>query len=111
MNPRSLSGGRRQKKLKKVQKILKEEHEITPWEEATPWENLASDNISRYKEAGIVLRGARSREGISQKELAKRSGISQDNISRMENGKRVIGEKVAKKLAAVLRIDYKLLLA
>jgi transcriptional regulator with XRE-family HTH domain len=67
--------------------------------ESTPWEELA-----KYKKSGLALRGARYREGISQKELAKRTGVSQENISRIENGKRSIGEKVAKKLAKVLRV-------
>ena len=77
--------------------------------ESTPWETLASKRIAKHKKAGLVLRGARYREGISQKELAKRSGINQENISKMENGQRPIGEKVAKKLAKVLRIDFELL--
>lgn len=84
--------------------------EIVPWEEATPWEELAKDRLEKYKKAGLVLRGARFRENMSQKELAKRSGVSQDNISRIENGKRVVGEKVAKKLAKPLKINYHLLL-
>lgn len=58
----------------------------------------------------MVLRDARFRENMSQKELAKQSGISQENISRIENGKRVVGEKVAKKLAKPLKINYILLL-
>ncbi len=62
------------------------------------------------KEAEMVLRGARFRESISQKELAELSGVSQDNISRIENGKRKVGEKVAKKLAKPLKINYILLL-
>ncbi len=74
------------------------------------WEKLAKDDIAKYGKAGIALRGARYREGLSQKELAKRTGISQDNISKMENGKRSIGEKVAKKLAKALRIDFALLM-
>lgn len=83
---------------------------ITPWEQATPWENLAADRVEKYIKSGIILRGARYREGLSQKELAKRCGISQDNLSRMENGKRVIGEKTAKKLAKALNIDSSMLL-
>ncbi len=79
-------------------------------EETTSWEELAADRIKRYTEAGLALRGARYREGISQKELAKQCGISQENLSKMENGKRVIGEKAAKKLAKALRIDYRLLM-
>lgn len=75
------------------------ESEITPWEEATPWEILAKDRIDKYKKAGLVLRGARLREGLFQKELARRSGVSQDIISRIENGKRVVGKKVAQKIS------------
>ncbi|HEY2811410.1 MAG TPA: helix-turn-helix transcriptional regulator [Rhabdochlamydiaceae bacterium] len=77
--------------------------------ESISWEDLAKDRIAKYTKSGLAIRGARYREGLSQKELAKRTGISQENISKMENGQRPIGEKVAKKLAKVLRIDPKLL--
>jgi len=77
--------------------------------ESVSWEKVAKDDIAKYGKAGIALRGARYREGLSQKELAKRTGITQDNISKMENGKRPIGEKVAKKLAKALKIDFELL--
>ncbi len=75
-----------------------------------PWEELAKDRIAKYKKSGLALRGARYREGLSQKELSKRTGISQENISKMENGQRAVGKKVAKKLAKVLRIDFELLI-
>lgn len=52
----------------------------------------------------------RYREGMSQKELAARSGVHQNEISKIENGKRTVGEKVAKRLAKVLRFNYELLL-
>lgn len=87
-----------------------EEDLVTPWEEATPWDKIAADRIAKYKKAGLVLRGARYREGISQKELARRCHISQDNLSKIENGKRTVGEKVAKRLAKALHFDYRLLL-
>jgi DNA-binding XRE family transcriptional regulator len=74
------------------------------------WEELAKGRIAKYKKSGLALRGARYREGMSQKELAKRTGISQENISKMENGQRAIGEKVAKKLAKALRTDARLFL-
>ncbi len=77
--------------------------------ESIPWEELAADRIERYSKAGLALRGARLREDLFQKALAKRCGISQENLSKMENGKRPIGEKVAKKLAKALRISYQLL--
>lgn len=79
-------------------------------EDSIEWEELAASRIKKHRKAGLALRGARFREGLSQKELSKRSGVSQENISRMENGQRPIGEKVAKKLAKVLKIDFRLLL-
>jgi ribosome-binding protein aMBF1 (putative translation factor) len=75
------------------------------------WTEVAKESITKHNQGGMVLRGARFRENLSQKELAEQSsGYSQDNISRMENGKRKVGEKVAKKLAKVLKINYDLLL-
>ena len=74
------------------------------------WEKLAKDRIEKYKQAGIVLRGARYRENLSQVELAKKTGMHQNEISKIENGKRTVGEKLAKKLAKALNFDYHLLL-
>lgn len=93
---------------KHLQKI---EHFLEKYDESgsIPWEELAKDRIAKYKKSGLALRGARYREGISQKELSRRTGISQENISRMENGQRSVGEKVAKKLAKALKIDFELL--
>ena len=79
--------------------------------ESIAWEELAMERLAKYRAAGMALRGARYREGMSQKELARRSGISQENISRMENGHRPVGAQVAKKLAKVLHIDPDLLSA
>lgn len=78
--------------------------------ESISWKELASSRIAKYKKAGLALRGARYREGLSQKELAKRTGISQENISKMENGQRPIGEKVAKKFAKALHINFEYLI-
>ncbi len=78
--------------------------------DSIPWEELAKDRIAKYTKSGIALRGARYRERLSQKDLAKKTRISQENISKMENGQRAIGEKVARKLAKALRIDVELLL-
>lgn len=56
------------------------------------------------------LRGARDREGITQKKLAELTGIPQRHISEMENDKRPIGKKNAKLLAQALNIDFRILL-
>jgi len=74
------------------------------------WEELARDRIEKYKKAGLVLRGMRYRENMSQIALAKKSGLTQNEISNIENGKRTVGEKIAKKLAKALNFDYRLLI-
>lgn len=53
------------------------------------------------------LKAYRLRQGLTQQELSKKSGISQANISAMEKGRRPIGLGVAKKLAAILGCDYR----
>lgn len=90
----------------RIEAILRENDE----DDFIDWRIVAKDNLAKRKKAGVVLRGARYREDMSQKELAKLSGVSQENISRIENGKRVVGEKLAKKLAKPLKINYLLLL-
>lgn len=88
------------------------EEEKTSWEErTTPWEEVAALRIAKYTKAGIALRGARYRENLSQKKLAELCGISQDNLSKMECGKRPIGLQMARRLAKALHIDPQLLLS
>jgi DNA-binding XRE family transcriptional regulator len=62
-------------------------------------------------ESGTVLRGARLREEMTQKELAEKTGIPQRHISEMETGKRTIGKNRAEKLAEALNVsDYRIFL-
>jgi len=62
-------------------------------------------------ESGTVLRGARLKEEMTQKELAEKTGIPQRHISEMETGKRSIGKKRAENLAVTLRVpDYRIFL-
>jgi transcriptional regulator with XRE-family HTH domain len=62
------------------------------------------------REREVALRAYRSREGFTQKRLAELTGIPQHHISEMEHGKRSIGKDRAKKLAAALGCDYRMLL-
>jgi DNA-binding XRE family transcriptional regulator len=76
-----------------------EARETVPWREAFPaW--------SDAQLPGVALAGARVKEGVTQSQLAKLTGIPQRHISEMEHGKRAIGKERAKKLAEVLKIDY-----
>ena len=57
-----------------------------------------------------MLRAARTKEDLSQMQLAARTGIPQRHLSAMEQGKRTIGKERAKKLAKALRVDYRIFL-
>jgi ribosome-binding protein aMBF1 (putative translation factor) len=72
---------------------------------AVSWEEVYPDF-----NASVALRGARKREGITQKDLARAVGVKQAHISEMEHGKRPIGKELARRLAKVLKVDYRVLL-
>lgn len=64
----------------------------------------------QYNRTGVVLRGYRSREEFTQKQLSEMTGIPQRHISELEHGKRQAGKEWAKKLAAALHCDYRMFL-
>lgn len=61
-------------------------------------------------EASVYLAGLRYLEDLTQKQLGDLLGVHQTNISKMENGKRLIGKKMAKRLADIFKVDYRLFL-
>ena len=75
----------------------------------TPDEAFA-DLYEKYSKIGTTLRGCRFRDGLTQKQLAEKLGIHQVHVSQMENGKRVIGKKMAQKLAKLFQTNYRLFL-
>jgi len=74
-----------------------------PWRKAFP-------EYSDEQLPGVCLAGARRKEELTQKELAGMIGVPQSNISEMETGKRTIGKKMAKRLAKITNVGYKLFL-
>jgi DNA-binding XRE family transcriptional regulator len=89
-------------KVKDVSEWELEEKDLYALEELSP--------EMSWNSGGVCLRGGRSKEGLTQKQLAELTGIAQHHISEMENGKRPIGKETAKKLATVLMIDYRVFL-
>ena len=77
--------------------------------DTTPWRSAFSE-FSDDQLPGVVLVGARHKEGLTQKQLAEKLGIPQSHISEMENSKRPIGKSMAKRLAKVLGVGYKIFL-
>lgn len=75
-----------------------------------PWREVFKTEIAKYSEAGLMIRGSRHKEELTQKQLADALGISQHHISEMENGKRPIGKEIAKRLAEFFKMDYRVFL-
>lgn len=75
-----------------------------------PIDELFSDLTEKSGEAGVLLKGLRYREGLSQIEFAKKLNISQTNLSAIENGRRSIGKELAKRIADFFELDYRIFL-
>jgi ribosome-binding protein aMBF1 (putative translation factor) len=79
-------------------------------EENISWRDSAKKLIEKYSEAGAILRGARFKNDFTQKQLAEKLGVKPHHISEMEHGKRSIGKTMARRLAEVLDVDYRVFL-
>lgn len=66
--------------------------------------------VNRSISPGEMLKTLRELQEMSQSELAAASGISQSNISAMENEKRSIGRERALKLALALKVHPSVIL-
>src|SRR2546428_7992419 len=72
--------------------------DTVPWREAFP-------PIPDTELPGRMLRAARSKEAVTQSQLAQLTGIPQRHSSEMEHARRSIGKDRTKKLAQVLHVD------
>ena len=77
--------------------------------EGVPWRAAFPEFAGNEK--GTILKGARLKAELTQKQLSEKTGIRQRHISEIETGKRQIGRKWAELLADALNIsDYRILL-
>ncbi|MDR1443867.1 MAG: helix-turn-helix domain-containing protein [Treponema sp.] len=96
--------------LEKIKKALAEalpEALVIDDDELIKWESTAlAKKIRMNKTPGKLLRAYRERAGLSVVALAEKTGIKYTNISAMEHDARNIGLITAKRLGAVLGVDY-----
>src|SRR5580698_6799527 len=74
---------------------------------STPWREVFKEELKKYVEAALMLRGSRHKLELTQKELADGLGIPQNHISEMESGKRPIGKVTALRLGKFFKTDYR----
>ncbi|MBF0209140.1 MAG: helix-turn-helix transcriptional regulator [Oligoflexia bacterium] len=89
---------------------LLQDFEVSKDQQTISWRDSVDDLTQKYTESGVALKGARAKENLSQRELAGKLGIPQSHISDMECGRRTIGKSMAKRLAKVLKVGYKIFL-
>lgn len=70
------------------------------------WRDLFSKELESHSEQGLYLKGLRLREGYTQSVLGAMIGVSPNNISAMERGRRQIGKALAHRLAQVFKVNY-----
>ncbi|OGT37674.1 MAG: hypothetical protein A3F12_07610 [Gammaproteobacteria bacterium RIFCSPHIGHO2_12_FULL_38_14] len=70
-------------------------------------EDIFSKIEQKYTKAGVLLKGTRNREGLTQAEMAKRLKVTQADLSKMENGKRSIGKIIAKRIEKEFGVSYR----
>jgi len=98
-------------KLRRLAQALKV-HDLSEWD-LEEKDSYAVEEVFpelAWNSGGVSIRGGRGKEGLTQKQLAELTGISQHHLSEMENGKRPIGKETARKLAAALNVDYRVFL-
>lgn len=61
----------------------------------------------KYTKPGALLRGIRIREDLTQAEMAKKLKVTQSDISQIENGVRVIGRTIAKRIEELFDVSYR----
>lgn len=65
------------------------------------------DEVLPENNPGLRLRGLRTMEGLTQKQLAQTLNIKQHHVSEMERGIRPISVPMARKIAKAYGISYK----
>lgn len=70
-------------------------------------EDIFANIEKKYTKAGVLLRGVRYREGLTQLEMAKKINITQADLSKMESGKRPIGKIIAKRIEKIFGVNYR----
>lgn len=97
------------KQLRLVRQAIEEAVALSSREILTPEETDREfrRRVGDSGEPSAALRAYRGRHDLTQRDLAKKSGIPQPHIAAMESGKRPIGLIAAKKLALALGIDYR----
>lgn len=91
----------------RLREVAREEG-VADISDAVPWREAFQEFADNTP--GTLVSGFRHRENMTQETLSHITGIPRRHISEIENGKRTMGKVNAKKIAAVLKTDYRMFL-
>ena len=80
-------------------------------EESVSVDEAFAPLYKKYTKVGVLLKGIRASEDITQVKMAKLLGVSRSQLSQMENGKRPVDIKMAKHIAKLFDMSYRSFLA
>ncbi len=80
-------------------------------EPSEPWREGAKKRMNAAGgEAAYMLKSARKMADLTQTQLADKLKMPQGNLSQIESGQRTIGKSLAKRLAKIFNLDYRVFL-
>lgn len=79
----------------------------TTEEKSVSSETVFSELEAKHTKAGALLKGLRTRENLTQAAFAKKIDVSQANLSKMEQGKRIIGKTIAKRIEKAFGVNFR----
>ena len=91
----------RKDQIEKAKKNIRWEDGVTPGE-------AFADLNAKYSKRGVLVRGIRHRENLNQADFAKKIGISQSDLSKIENGKRPIGTEIGNRIIKKFKLNNRI---
>lgn len=79
-------------------------------EDPVLYDTMVEKKIKKIGKGAMALRGARARENMTIKQLAKIVGINETKLAKMEKGKLKITKKLAQSLEKIFKINFKVFL-
>ena len=89
---------------KSAEAILSIVESLDSAEQNIPLDVVFNEAVKNRSKGAVILKGIRTRENMTLKELSKATGIQASNLSSYENGSRKITKSVADKLSKALDV-------
>ncbi|MBN4077457.1 helix-turn-helix transcriptional regulator [Sulfobacillus acidophilus] len=87
--------------------LILDKYRVDDEEDTISAEEVFKRLYAKTSKAATLIRGYRTRDSLTQAQLAKKLGTSQSALGAIETGERPISKAMAKKLAKLFDADYR----